>query len=254
MSYITLIKNNLKSIISKKKILLVGILIFIYIFCSIELMKNFNLYNYNILIDILNGKLNYSIQGKFLYILNQFIIISIFGNYLYIFIKYNLQYHIIRIGNVFKWYMSLIITIIIVVIMYYIFLITLFLIYILIRETHTFFEIVSHIANMSSINSIFINILNSVLYVVFNIFLFLIVKNNILSYCILLIIQLLSIFITILSSNIAKLLPTAQSLIIPYLNNKGNYKYLLVSIFLLIFITNKYINKNLFDIINIKEN
>jgi len=256
MNYYTLIKNNLKSLFTLKQVILLVFLMFIFIFSSTELIENANLKDSIYLISILNGSLNFTIQGKFIYILNQFIVISLFGNYLYLFIKYKLQYHIIRIGSVSRWYISLIITIFITIIIYYLSLIGISFIYALFFKNKIFLKVVNQLAQAyykgTFINIIAINILNSVLYVLSNILLVVVIKNNILPYVILLIVQLVGIFLSIHIVDIAKLLPTAQTLVVTSCNILGIYIYLITFIFVIIFILNKYIQNNLFNIINIK--
>jgi len=252
-----LVKNNLKSFFTLRQVTIIICLMIIFIYSSIQLIENTNIDSSIYLVSSLNGSLNFVIQGKFSYILNQFIVISLFGNYLFFFIRYKLQYHILRIGNIFKWFISLIITIFITITLYYILLTCMFYIYLILFKNDTFFKLYNQLNQSCNrnilINTIIINILNSTMYVLLNIFLVVIIKNNILPYIILLVVQLIGIFLSIYKVDIAKFLPTTQVLITSHSNVWRIYFFLITFIIIIIYTLNRYISKNLLDIINIRE-
>lgn len=257
MIYYTLLKNNFKNIITIKSILITLILIIMFIFSSIQLINTYPSSNNMYLLSILNGSLSHGIQGKFIYILNQFIIISLFGNYLYLFIKDRLQYHIIRIGSIYKWFISLILTTFVMVLIYYLLLVTVFFMFILFFNKNIYIELKKNLVLnhyfLFFLNTFIISILNSIFYLALNTFLVFLIKNNIFPYIIILIIQTVTISIFSLNLNYFKFIPFFQV----FLNIENSliniYTCLIVSISILFFLSKKCMEKNLFNLINMKE-
>lgn len=249
MKYFILVKNNIKSLIAIKRMILIIFFSSIFIYFSIELILELNININDTYIYMMNGKLTNTIKGKFLYLLNQFLVISAIGNEFYMFLKYKIQYHIIRVGSIMKFYISLILTIVVVVATYHILIVML---------TYLLIKLITNNNLIMSLNinylSLIINILNSIFYTLLSIMLIILTKNTIFSYLILLFIQLISIFLCTININIAKLLPTTQVMISEYSSNIiYNYLYLILSVVIVSMVTMKLFNKDLFNIINTKE-
>lgn len=255
MKNFNLVKITLKSIIPIKKIKYLTLAIFLLAFFNILHAIEMDLNGENILLYILNGNLTYSIKGKFLYIIVQLTPIVILGNYLYLFIKQQLMYYIIRIDTIKKWCKSFFLSIFIFVFLYYLFFILMLMLSLFLINKDIMIEMIMNSENKKYIIQIItINMLNNILYIVLNSIFLIIIKKEIFSYLIISILALININIFILNNNVSKLLPTAQALI-PCTVNDVNYNiiYLLISLIVLCAFFKIYISKNIFCILNKRE-